>query len=65
MKMLKKTANNKAISRLVRQQNGCIIVVETESKSKREVENFVIDALFKTCFDFKIIKSTKTLFVVK
>ena len=41
------------------------ITVGQEFNSKEEVKNSVIDASLKACFDFKIMKSTKTLFVVK
>ena len=46
-------------------EDGMNITVGQEFKSKEEVKNSVIDASLKVGFDFKIIKSTKTLFVVK
>ena len=46
-------------------EDGMNITVGKEFKSKEEVKNLVIDASFKACFDFKIIKSTKTLFLMK
>ena len=46
-------------------EDGMNITVGQEFKSKEEVKNSVIDASLKACFDFKIMKSTKTLFVVK
>ena len=46
-------------------EDGMNITVGQEFKTKEELKNLVIDASLKACFDFKIIKSTKTLFVVK
>ena len=46
-------------------EDGLNVFIGEEFKSKEDVKNLVIDASLKACFDFKIIKSTKTLFVVK
>ena len=45
--------------------DGMGIAVGQEFESKNEVKNLIIDASLKACFDYKIVKSTTKLFVVK
>ena len=45
--------------------DGMGIAVGQEFENKNEVKNLIIDASLKACFDYKIVKSTTKLFVVK